>query len=47
MTTLESPVQAAILNGLGDVGGLDFFAAGEVGDGTADFEDPAERLDTL
>jgi hypothetical protein len=27
------------LNRLGDVGGLDFFGAGEVGDGAADFED--------
>jgi len=36
-----------MLNRLGDVGALDFYRAGEVGDGTADFEDPAERLDTL
>jgi len=28
------------MNRLGDVGGLDFFGAGEVGDGAADFEDP-------
>jgi len=27
------------LNRLGDVGGLDFFGAGEIGDGAADFED--------
>jgi hypothetical protein len=29
------------LDRLGDVGGLDFFGASEVGDGAADFEDPA------
>jgi hypothetical protein len=29
------------LNRFGDVSGLDFFGAGEVGDGAADFEDPA------
>ena len=38
---LKSSVQTPILNRLGDVGGLDFFGAGEVGDGAADFEDPA------
>jgi hypothetical protein len=27
------------LNRLGDVGGLDFFGAGEIGDGAADFKD--------
>jgi len=32
-------IQTAVLNRLGDVGGLDFFGAGEVGDGAADFED--------
>jgi hypothetical protein len=40
-TTLEPPIQTPILNRLGDVGGLDFFGAGEIGDGAADFEDPA------
>ena len=29
------------LNRLGDVGGLDFFGGGEIGDGAADFEYPA------
>ena len=40
VTTLKSPIQASVLNRLGDVGGLDFIGAGEVGDGAADFEDP-------
>jgi hypothetical protein len=38
---LQSSVQASVLDRLGDVGGLDFFAAGEIGDRAADFEDPA------
>ncbi len=38
---LESPVQAPILNRLGNVSGLDLFGAGEVGDRAADFEDAA------
>jgi hypothetical protein len=38
---LQSSVQTSILNRFGDVGGLDFFGAGEIGDGAADFEDPA------
>jgi hypothetical protein len=41
LTTLKPPVQTAILNRLGDMSGLDFFGAGEVGDGAADFEDAA------
>jgi hypothetical protein len=41
LTTLEPSVQASVLDRLGDVCGLDFFAAGEIGDGAADFEDPA------
>jgi hypothetical protein len=36
---LQSSIQASILNRLGDVGGLDFFGAGEIGDGAAEFED--------
>jgi len=38
---LQSSIQASILNRLGDVGGLDFFGAGQIGDGAADFEDAA------
>jgi hypothetical protein len=38
---LQSPVQTSILNRLGDVGGLDFFSAGEVGDGATDLQDSA------
>jgi len=38
---LKPAVQTPILDRFGDVGGLDFFGAGEVGDGAADFEDPA------
>jgi hypothetical protein len=37
---LQSSVQTSILNRLGDVGGLDFFGGGEIGDGAADFEYP-------
>ena len=37
---LQSSVQIPILNRFGDVG-LDFFGAGEVGDGAARFGDPA------
>jgi hypothetical protein len=38
---LQCSVQASVLDRLGDVGGLDFFGAGEIGDGAADFEDAA------
>ena len=38
---LKSAIQAAVLNRLGDVGRLDFFAAREIGDRAADFEDSA------
>jgi hypothetical protein len=35
---LQSPIQAPVLDSFGDVRGLDFFGAGEVGYGAADFE---------
>ena len=35
------PIEAPILDRFGDVGRLDFFRAGKVGDGAADFEHPA------
>src|SRR5262249_31329528 len=38
---LKSSVQTPLLDRFGDMGGLDFFGAGEIGDGAADFEDPA------
>src|SRR3990167_1795567 len=38
---LQSPVQAPVLDGLGDMGGLDLLGSFEVGDGAADFEDAA------
>jgi hypothetical protein len=38
---LKSPIQASILNRFGDVRGLNFFRAGEVGNGAADFEHSA------
>ena len=41
LRNLQPPVQTSVLNRLGDVGGLDFFRAGEVGDGAADLQDSA------
>ena len=34
---LQSPIQTPVLDGLGDVGGLDLFGSFQVGDGAADF----------
>ena len=36
---LQSPVQAPVLDGLGDMGGLDLLGAFQVGDGAADFKE--------
>ena len=36
---LQSPIQTPVLNGLGDVGGLDLLGAFQVGDGAADFKE--------
>ena len=44
---LQSPVQAPVLDGLGDMGGLDLFGSFQVGDGAADFEDAAVSAGTM
>jgi len=36
---LQSPIQTPVLNGLGDMGGLDLLGAFQVGDGAADFKE--------